>query len=84
MTFSLIFLTHTALLLGQGQLQSDYSIDSSKCRNELFRAARIAQESRQSLSNSQAAKLEKRIMQFCYNNRVTGAAEALEIPILGE
>ena len=76
MTFSLIFLTHTALLLGQGQLAS-YGVNSQddirKCRNELFRSARIVQETLQDsqlVANNVADDLESRIKSACYKNQI--------------
>jgi len=84
MVFSLIFLTHTALLLGQGQLNG-YGVNTqaerTKCQNELFRSARIVQEADASFTSADGDKLENRIRQVCYHNRISSTQEALEITL---
>lgn len=72
--FSLIFLTHTALLLGQGQLAShgiDTDSERQRCQNELFRSARLVQEALTAgpaLTRDAGAELEGRIGEACYGN----------------
>lgn len=63
---SLVWLVHTALLLGQGQLTQTYGITARNCQNEIFRAARIIQTSDASFDDDRLDK--ERIERACYNN----------------
>lgn len=63
---SLVWLVHTTLLLGQGHLQTTYGITAQNCQNELFRAARIQQNSEDTFDDGVTST--KRIKKACYNN----------------
>ncbi len=62
----LIWLLHTALLLGQGQLTHTYGVDARNCQDELFRAGRIIQTSDDNFNDDRLDK--RRIERACFNN----------------
>jgi len=70
----LVWLLHTALLLGQGQLTSTYGVDVRPCQNELFRAGRIIQTSDANFDDDRLDK--RRIERACYNNFRTIGGQA--------
>lgn len=74
MLFSTVFLLHTTLLFGYGQLKADYGINQSDCKNELYRTARLIEEDHNSPLVNRAEEFSERIVAACYRNKISKSA----------